>query len=581
MTRLSVKTLNSWLRTKLLSKTSVILFLILLLSILLRTLYLGDIPGILQNDEIANTYGSRFILLHGIDLYANPFPLLYLDKFGDFPPVLPMYLSGLGTFLFGNNEFGARILIALFGAMIVLPVFSIGLSIFKNKSTALFIALLFAIFPGHIVLSRFNAEAITALTVYMTAIALLFSTNILKSKSSYVAITVSFLLFLLTYFLYPSYRILMPLTAIGMIFYKFSQLRKISKIYPFIVFMLVSIFLTLTISSTDWGKGRFDQTSIFSPISGVSQKIQTLVFNEDSIFVARVFNNKIIGFGREFLTQYSHYYSLNYLFGEAGRPNMYNVPYMGLLLLATIPLIIISFFKPIQALNRDISYPSFLFLMFLLLISPIPAALTVIDVPSVQRALLTPTLILFIAGYGFNALLQFKKYKKIIFLIMSILIVGEGVFFLHQYFQNFNYYTANWRNDGNKQVVEYIRDNHHKYDKVLVTSEEAWLPAYYLFYFNIYDKNMAGKFKRNFRVPQIDNIYFTEISCPGTEILSFVDGSKSIVNNVLIIDSINCPRYEPGVDQLLQKITTVKRLNEMDIFNIYEADFSETEESYD
>src|SRR3989344_9325958 len=117
------------------SKGYIILLCILLLSIVLRTIALGSIPGVLQNDEIANTYGSRFILLHGIDLYANPFPLLYLDKFGDFPPVLPMYLSGLGTFLFGNNEFGARILIALFGAIIVLPAFSIGLSIFKNKST--------------------------------------------------------------------------------------------------------------------------------------------------------------------------------------------------------------------------------------------------------------------------------------------------------------------------------------------------------------------------------------------------------------------------------------------------------------
>ncbi|PIZ62930.1 hypothetical protein COY16_03230 [Candidatus Roizmanbacteria bacterium CG_4_10_14_0_2_um_filter_39_13] len=556
-------------------KGYVILFCILLLSILLRTMALGSIPSILQNDEIANTYGARFILLHGIDLYANSFPLLYLDKFGDFPPVLPMYLSGLGTFLFGNNEFGARILIALFGASIVIPAFSIGLSIFKNRKTALFIALLFAIFPGHIVLSRFNAEAVVALTVYMTAIALLFSTNILKSKSSYMAITASFLLFLLTYFLYPSYRILIPLTAIGIVFYKYIQLRKFSKIYLFIVFMMISIFLTLTISSTDWGKGRFDQTSIFSPVSGVSQKIQTLVFNEDSIFVARMFNNKVIGFGREFLTQYSQYFSLNYLFGEAGRPSMYNIPYMGLLLLSIVPLIFISIFKPIQALNKNISYPSFMFLMFLLLISPIPAALTVIDVPSAQRALMTPTLILFIAGYGFNALLQIKKYRIIIFSMIIILIIGEVVFFLHQYFQNFNYYTANWRNDGNKQVVEYIQKNHHKYDKVFVTSEEAWLPAYYLFYFNIYDKNMAGKFKQNFRVPQIDNIYFTEISCPGSEVLSFVDSSESIVNKVLIIDSINCPQYKQGVDRLLQKVTTIKRLNEMDIFTIYEADFNE------
>jgi len=579
MTRLSVKTLNSWLRIKLLSKTSLILFLILLLSILLRTLYLGEIPGILQNDEIANTYGTRFILIHGIDLYANPFPLFYLDKFGDFPPVLPMYLSGLGTILFGANEFGARILIALSGAIIVIPAFSIGLSIFKNKISALFLALLFAIFPGHIVLSRFNAEAVVALTVYMIAIAIFLGVNQLKSKASFLTMLISFLLFLLTYFLYPSYRILIPLTAIGIVVYQYHQQKKFKRIYPYIIFTLVSILLTFWISSTDWGKGRFDQTSVFSPVSGVAQKIQALVFNEDSILIARIFNNKAIGFGREFLTQYSQYFSLDYLFGESARPMMYNVPYMGLLLLAIIPLIIISIFKPIQKLNKDISYPSFLFILFLILISPISAALTVVDVPSAQRALLTPALILFIAAYGFNSLLHFNKFKKYIFISLSILIICEGVFFLHQYFQNYNYYTSRWRNDGNRQVVEYIRDNRKNFDKVVVTSEEAWLPAYYLFYSNIYDKTMAGTFKQNFRVPKVENIYFTDKSCPSTDVLAAVDAKNLSINTILIIDSVDCPQYNNEENSILHKITTIKRQNEMDIFTIYEVDLRKKEMS--
>ena len=150
------------------TKSSVIFILILLLAIFLRLYQLGDLPHGLHNDEVANTYATKFILLNGKDIYGNKSPLLFMDKFGDYPPILPMYLSGLGTLIFGNNEFGSRSLIALTGALLVIPVYYLTLLIFKRKESALFSALVVAIAPVHVNLSRLNAEGIVALTIFFT-----------------------------------------------------------------------------------------------------------------------------------------------------------------------------------------------------------------------------------------------------------------------------------------------------------------------------------------------------------------------------------------------------------------------------
>ena len=150
-----------------------VLSLIFLLALVFRIYSLGEIPRSLHNDEIANTYVGRYIIENGVDLYGNKWPLLYFNKFGDYPPVLPMYLSGLGSVLFGNNEFGSRILIAIMGALLIFPMFYIAKLLFKEDKVALFSAFLTAILPWHIVLSRVNAEGIVGLLFFSVAIYLL------------------------------------------------------------------------------------------------------------------------------------------------------------------------------------------------------------------------------------------------------------------------------------------------------------------------------------------------------------------------------------------------------------------------
>jgi len=77
--------------------TVFLLFLTLLLSLFLRFYKLSEIPFGFHQDEVVNAYVGKFILKNGFDLYGNSWPIFYFDKWGDYPPVLPMYFSGFGS----------------------------------------------------------------------------------------------------------------------------------------------------------------------------------------------------------------------------------------------------------------------------------------------------------------------------------------------------------------------------------------------------------------------------------------------------------------------------------------------------
>lgn len=549
------------------SKTTLILLSIFVLTLFLRLYNLGDVPHGLHNDEVANTYGTRFILLNGQDMYGNKWPLIYLDKFGDYPPILPMYLSGLGTFIFGNNEFGSRSLIAIYGSLMVFPFAYLSYLIFRRKEAALFSAFLLAIAPVHIMLSRLNAEGIVALTTFITALAVFFAS---LEKKKYSWLVASFVLFLLTYMMYPSYRIILPLASLPMILLAWRYKVNKKFLISIGVFTLLTFATTVYISSTFWGKGRFEQTSFVSPISGVAHKLQQLIFNEKSIFVARMFHNKVVGYGFEIVYQYFRYFDPNYLFGPTGIPIIYQAPYSGLLSYSIIPLLIISMIGYFQNKNKKVDYRFLSYIFYLLLLAPLPAAFTVLDVPSIHRSLLFPFMVILIATYGYNALRDIKIKKFPVTYLFFFVVFFEIIFFTHNYFTHVSFFTSLHRNDGNKEAMQYIIDHKDQYDEVYVTNKELWLPSFYLFYANDYNPAYIGKFKENFRMDQIGKVYFPEMNCPSQKILEDTrrDGKLSVPVNTLIINNIDCQLDTAEEQDLFEKITTIRRLDFTDAFEI-------------
>ena len=531
--------------------SAIILTVIVLLAAYLRFSNLSSLPSSLHDDEVMNTYIGRFVLENGFDIQGNKFPLIYFNNFGDYPNVLPMYISGFFTFLFGVGAFGLRFPVALIGVFSVILIHHFSKYLFKSKKIMLLSALFLAITPWHIILSRATAEGITASFVFITAVFYLIK-SIDNKKVTHLLLSV--VLFFLTYFLYPGFRVLTALFLFPIFMFSNNKNWKKGLIGISACFLL----LTLLISQTDWGKGRYLQTSLFSSDTIKSRSINYgLGFGENNILAARLFSNKHILSLREFLRQYSTYFSPQFLTGENNiYPQRYHLIEHGVVYWTLLALIFLTIgyqlFFPLPK-KQMVSYfnpgkAKYAFLIcWLMLIAPIPSAITLDEVPNIHRTVVMSFGWALIFGFCCQYLSEsLLKGKRSIFVVCSIttLLFFEFVFFW-QYFTNLFYESSFvWRPEEKKDLVLMILENQNNYDAFILPDNQA-LSLNYLFYKKDFSNQYIGKFGLKWRIETIDNLFFVEHS-PGKMVeaaVSQLDDSK-----VLIVSNLDCSQFHSVLD---------------------------------
>ncbi|MGH7245421.1 MAG: ArnT family glycosyltransferase [Candidatus Levyibacteriota bacterium] len=515
------------------------LFFIFFLALGLRFFHLATIPNGFHIDELVSGYVGRFILLHGKDIYGNPFPLFYFDSFGDYRVIFPFYIEGLSTFLFGVNEFAIRFPAAFFGSLLVFPVFSFAKLFFKKNSYAIIPAFFVAILPWHIVLSRASSEGVIGLTVFTTAVVfLLFALQQNNKKLLFF----SCVLFASTYFMYPTFRVLTVLAVLPILFLAKKKMKRVS-------FLVIVFFILLTgiMSQTVWGKGRLLQTSLFTNkdiAASITGTNQAYSFDEGqkNIFEARLFHNKIVGYVQIFTQQYLNYFSTDFLFVKGGLPYRYTVPSVGLLFV-TMGIFLVAILLPDDIAN----VPIFYYVFYLLFVAPLVSAITVDDTPNIHRALFMIVPFVLLASLGAVKLFlitrkfhRFFAYGVVALLSLSLLI--EFSYFWHQYTNHTASFKSYLRDDGQKEIVEYVAANLSHAKQIIMTTGDA-LPLYYLFYTNNFDPSFAGKFTKPIFIPRINNITFIKDSCPENVI-----NNKALLPGAIIIENGDCDQKAPYQD---------------------------------
>lgn len=505
------------------------IWFIFFLALFLRLYKLNVLPWGFYEEEVTNAYVGRFIFENGKDLYGNSWPFLYFDKFGDYPPVLPLYLAGLSTYIFGFTEFSARFSTALIGALSVFPLFGLALFLLKDKRASLLAALLLAISPWHVVLSRTSAEGIIGFSVYtwglLWVIGGIGEGNIRKIRWAIA-------LFFLGYFLYPGLRIIVPLTLLPLpLFAKQKSLKRL-----LVVTVIGSFLLTALIASTPWGKGRFEQTSLFHSAEireRIAANLQAQSFDEgkENITLARTFHNKIVGYTREFVSQYVSYFSPQHLFVQAGgQARYFNVPYQGLLLI-TVGALLFASLLPIFI------SPLFTYILYLLLITPFPAVLTVDFVPHAHRSLflLLPLILLSASGFLKLTKLLPKRIPPVLpALLVLLALLFESIYFWHQYSRHEGSNQSILRNVGDKEVVRYLIAHQKEYEGIIMPPF-ARLPIYYLYFSGNFDPSLIGQFKSQLQMDRLPGITFASDWCP----TKFLDRG-TVSQNTLIVENGDC-----------------------------------------
>lgn len=516
------------------------LLLIFLLALFARLIFLSSVPSGFHNDEVDVGYVGKYLILHGRDPSGKVLPLAF-NKFGDFRPIGLFYLSGLSQIVFGSNEFAVRLPTALFGALSVFPLFFLCSAIFKKREIGYFATFLLAILPWHIVLSRAGHEAILGYFFILWGLYFLvkfldpparkasegqdiFSTAFqvkIKKPADRKLLAYSFLLFLISYLFYHGTRVVLPLILLC-----FVPLYRNKYVYKFAgLFVILSILIVLS----PVGRGRLSQV-VFYKNPGIVKKLAELPYADaDNLLAARIFHNKPVVYSRELAGNYLQYFSANFLFLDGGFPERYKVVESGVIYIVLGFLALWGFVKSFG--NRKM-----VIVILWLVVSPIPAVLTYEDVPSVTRASFMIFPLVLLGAVGFWEIVNIKSdqnLKKVISGALSLLLAAEAIFFAHQYFVHQALYKGVLRDEGAKEISKYIYSQRSNYD-LIVSLHGPNLPFYFLFYNNLFEKNIKidiSNVRSDFRY---DNILFARDNCPSHRADHFA-GKK-----VLYIDEPNC-----------------------------------------
>ncbi|MBI2028364.1 MAG: glycosyltransferase family 39 protein [Candidatus Levybacteria bacterium] len=512
-----------------------ILFVIFLVAFLLRFYRLNEFPVGFHIDEASLGYNGYSLLLTGKDDNGNFFPL-YIDMFGDNRPSGYHYLTIIPIMLFGLTEFATRFSGAFFGALTIFSIYFLVYAIFENRKISIVSALLLAIAPWHITLSRASSEAIVALFLVILG----FGSLVLGHKrQQYIWAIVGVISLTASFFFYHTPRVFVPLLFLVLLilFFILGKNYK-NKLWPFFVGCLIFIVIISAwlVFSIPGGTGRFNQINIFN-------SFETNFFQEQQIredakagsnhIESRFFHNKISNVMLIFISNYFDYFGLNFLFAEGGLPIWYSIPRVGLLYLVELPFIIIGIYYLIKEKNTYSKIP-----LVWVLIAPIVPAITMDDVPNINRSVALFPMLNIIASIGFFSFIKDIKYKKQISIMIGVLLLVNTFYFLHQYFYNAKTHKPWYRNNGFSEMMSVVNKNYQSNDAVIMSKFQGGIYPLVLFYskYNpkIYQEEGSTK---NADYTGFGKFFFVPQDCPSVQ----RNNKSPKVNNILFVDKGDCP----------------------------------------
>ena len=456
---------------------TLILWLILLLAFGLRFYKLGSLLP-LFGDEVDNGYNAYSILKTGKDVTGHFLPI-FLKTLIDTKSSLLAYLTTIPVFFFGLNDLTIRIIPALVGVLSVVLVFLISLRLSANKLLALSASFLMAITPWAIHFSRGVWEANLMLFLLLLGI-----WTLLKSSENKNYFYLSAVSFGLSFYAYHSAKVLTPLIILGIIiFFKefFKRINKKTIILSLVVFLLIALpnFYAFLFAG---GQERFSQTSLFKDSKIIDQIVTKRGEDLTSPF-SRFFHNKGEAYFNKMAASYLESFSPQFLFLYGDANFRHSSGASGEILLICLPFFLIGLFIAFKERKK---YQKFL--IYCLLISPLPSIITQDGGQHAIRLLFLLPVVLVITALGFSHFVSWfeKEFKKSIQIIVYVLLIAFLIFelmaYAHQYFSH--YPKESWRYwpAGYKQAMLGVKKLEGNYKEVFINNSYEPSILWFLFW---------------------------------------------------------------------------------------------------
>ncbi len=442
--------------------TLILLFLIIILGCFLRFYKLGSIPPGPEWDEASVGYNAYSIAQTGRDEWGNKLPLIF-PAFGDYKNPLYIYLTAGVVKLFGLNITTTRFINTLTGSLLILVWFFIADLIFKNKKISLLTAFLLAVSPFGIFYSRIAGDGMM-LSVFLIGAGFLAELYFLKTKRLLLFI-ISILLLILSMFSYNLARIVSPLLMITIFIINFISVKTNRRWFVIpLTICLLSLFVIYKQSAISISS-RLQYVGIFGQKKGVVLQINEFRDHDKNNLLSRIFHNKVTFFGVTLSSNYLAMFSSDFLVNFKHQTDVSESfwPPLHLILLPFYYLGLILLIGKITGARNRRERLTYLLLLALILVAPIPSAIT--EGGSGKRDLAALGTWEILSAYAAVYLLGRKKLSAtIVIIILAVNLYAYFKFFYYTYPRDYGQIYAAREN----KICQLEKQNYSRFDYFIV-----------------------------------------------------------------------------------------------------------------
>lgn len=437
----------------------ILVLLVIIFSFAIRIWQLDTNPAGFFVDEAVGGYEAWHIINFGNDSHGeNPlfFKGLNNDSLSPFNTYLPLPFVAV----FGLNEFAIRLTAVTF-SVIGLFVFYLTLKQLISTKLALLGMIMLSISPWHFHLSRIHINDYYA-WILLVNLALLFLLKAIKSDKKIYYILSGLSLSLASYSYYPS-RLISPLLFFVLLHIVLLRKKYKSAVLTSSVFALILMpFIWIHLTSSN----SFQRLRETAPVDAGSSTL----LNRSSAFLSKYF----LHFSDEFLFQN----------GDADFPGQFirrhSIPGLGLLYPYQKFLLLAGAIWLILKIIRDKKY-ELLFIIYLLLLFPIPDSLTDGKTPFATRSYLGVLPLHLLIAFGIHGIYQILSKTQIakihfVKILITIFLLNLVVFPALTLFKHFNEAPKitsdfwGWQY-GPKEIMKYFLAVKDRYDELYMSGE--------------------------------------------------------------------------------------------------------------
>jgi 4-amino-4-deoxy-L-arabinose transferase-like glycosyltransferase len=482
---------------------------ILTLAFLLRVPFLDLYPIGFTPDEASFGYDAYSILHTGKDQWGHTLPFV-LESFGDYKSPLYTYIDIPFVSTLGLTKVAVRLPNALLGVGAVGIVYLLVIELMTNDQwpilntgkkqnwtfsigdLALLSAFLLAISPWHVQLSRGAFEA-NMITFFVPLGILLFLKGLQNSKY----LLWSAFVFGLSLFTYHTAKVVTPLIVGFIIVLYWNRIKKLSAKLNFVAILIFSVCIILTGITFLNGAGK--RAADISIANGAleSQSLDRLAAIQGGLSptLSKIMYNKYNVIASRFIQNYTSYFSYEFLFVSGPREGTYGMlPGFPVLYLFELPFLILWVVYSIKNYRKKHIW----IIIFWLLITPIPAALTQGVGHSANRVASMMPVIQICSGIGIYYFLTFFNSKRsphvvrtLAMTCLSLIVFVSFIGFLKKYVLFSPGVLAKPMLYNNLELATWLRDSESQ--KHIIISSSLSEPHIYIAFVNSWDPTIYQK----------------------------------------------------------------------------------------